>query len=104
MLTWNHRQTKTTSWSASGRQPPKTVPTLIFEVFWSTEVQLKLVEPFYELFENDKQFRDLKERLFNAEERYKYAHTKEVELQAVADDLAVQYESEKKKFAQLKEN
>ena len=44
---------KTTSWSASGRQPPKTVPTLIFEVFWSTEVQLKLVEPFYELFEND---------------------------------------------------
>lgn len=48
--------------------------------------------------------RDLRERLFNAEERYKYAHKKEVELQAVADDLSSQYQSEKEKYAQLKQN
>jgi len=45
--------------------------------------------------------RELREKLFNAEERFKYAHKKEVEMQAVSNDLSSQYASQKEKYAKL---
>ena len=48
-------------------------------------------------------FRELRSRLFDAEERYKYAHKKEVDLREIADDLADKYHNEEQKYAQLNE-
>jgi chromosome segregation ATPase len=50
------------------------------------------------------QMRQLREKLFHAEERFKFANKKEVELQDLADDLSHQYSTARDQLSKLKKN
>ena len=49
-------------------------------------------------------FRQLREQLFQAEERFKFANKKETELQDLANDLSEQYSQARDQLSSLQKN